>query len=114
MNEETLKTANQATFDEKKFKNAIKSLKEELLELKKDADHKARCYAKIQKDNDSLRTEKTQLELLARGAKADEFKKMQVTVDEKDRQIRLLKEMIRGVKGELKVRDVDLSRLKGR
>jgi hypothetical protein len=41
LNEETLKTANQATFDEKKYKNAIKSLKEELLDLKKDTDHKA-------------------------------------------------------------------------
>lgn len=84
MNEETLKTANQATFDEKKYKNAIKSLKEELVDLKKDTDHKAWCYAKIQKDNDTLWSEKQQLEIMAWGAKADEFKKMQTTVDEKD------------------------------
>ena len=51
---------------------------------------------------------------MARGAKADEFRKMQTTVDEKDWQIWLLKEMIRGVKGELKVWDVDMSRLKDR
>jgi len=47
LNDETLKTANAATFDEKKYKKIIKELKEEVIELKKDSDHKARCYAKI-------------------------------------------------------------------
>jgi hypothetical protein len=36
LNDETLKTANAATFDEKKYKKLLKDLKEELLELKKD------------------------------------------------------------------------------
>ena len=35
-------------------------------------------------------------------------------MDEKERQIRILKEMVRGVKGEVKVRNVDISRLKHR
>ncbi len=52
--------------------------------------------------------------MLARGAKAEEMRKMHITMDEKDWQIKLLKEMIRGVKGELKVRDVDIKRLKNK
>ena len=54
LNDETLKTANEATFSEKKYKSKIKKLQDELNDLKKEQDHKERCFAKIQKDNDSL------------------------------------------------------------
>jgi chromosome segregation ATPase len=47
LNDETLKTANEATFCEKKFKQKIKKLSDELTELRREHDHKERCFAKI-------------------------------------------------------------------
>lgn len=87
LNDEALKTANEATFSEKAYKSKIKKLTDDLSELRRDVDHKERCYTKIQKDNDQLRDENKTLQQLVHGTKAEEMKKMQLTVDEKDRQI---------------------------
>ena len=111
LNDEAIKTAHDNTFSEKKYNAWIKKLKDELKDLKKEYDHRERCYKKVHDENDELRAENSKLQKLVSGQKVEEMKKLQTSNDEKDRQIKLLKEMIRGVKGELKVRDVDIDRL---
>ena len=114
LNEEALKTANEAQFSEKKYKKAIAKLKEELEAITKEFEHKQRCHQKMIKENEVLKDEIKNVSRMLNGTKVENMKKMQLTVDEKDRQIQLLKEMVHGVKGEVKVREVDIKKLKTR
>ena len=66
------------------------------------------------KENEVLKDEIKNVSRMLNGTKVENMKKMQLTVDEKDRQIQLLKEMVHGVKGEVKVREVDIKKLKTR
>ena len=47
LNDEAIRTANESTFSEKKYRVKIKALKDEIAELKKEAAHKERCYSKM-------------------------------------------------------------------
>ena len=85
LNDEAIKTANDNTFSEKKANARIKKLKDELKDLKKEYDHRERCYKKVHDENDELRAENSKMSKLVSGQWIEEMKKLQYSNDEKDR-----------------------------
>ncbi len=87
LNEEAVKTSNDNSDREKELKAKIKELKQDAQDLKKEMEHRERCYRKIQKDNDDLRNENSKMEHVISGTHQEESQRMQIIITEKDRQI---------------------------